>query len=672
MATSARPERRSPPTAERPSRVVVEGVAPQVDCGRFPAKRTVGEAVVVEADVYAEGHDAVTAVLRFKRASEPAWTERPMEPLGNDRWRATFVAEALEPYAYAVEGWVDPFLTWRRGLAKKLAAEQVEAVDLLVGAELVEAAAARSAGEDAGRLRAAAAAMRNDDPLPERARRALGDGLAQVMARHADRSGAGRGPELSLSVDRERARFSAWYELFPRSASPHPGRHGTLGDVTERLGYVASMGFDVLYLPPVHPVGRAHRKGKNNSASSGPGDPGSPWAIGGPEGGHTALHPDLGTLEDFRRLVARAGELGMEVALDLAFQCSPDHPWVKEHPEWFRPRPDGSVQYAENPPKKYQDIYPIDFETRAWRELWQALLGVVEFWVGQGVRIFRVDNPHTKPFRFWEWLIGEARARHPELIFLAEAFTRPKVMYQLAKLGFAQSYTYFTWRNTKAELTEYLRELTRPPVKDFFRPSFWPNTPDILPEPLQYGGRPAFQARLVLAATLSSSYGIYGPAFEQMEGRAREPGAEEYLDSEKYEVRRWDLEADSLREFIARVNRIRRENPALQSNERLEFHPTDNDQLLAYSKSTEDLSDLVLTVVNLDPHHRQSGWLELPLDPLGLAPGEPYQVHDLLGGGRYFWHGTRNFVEIDPRAAPAQIFRVRRRLRTERDFDYFL
>jgi starch synthase (maltosyl-transferring) len=672
MATSGRPEGARAPAGERPSRVVIEGVAPQVDGGRFPVKRTVGEKVVVEADVFAEGHDVLSAVARWRKESDAGWTEVAMEPLGNDRWRAAFLVTALEPHRFTVEAWVDAFRTWRAGLAKKLAAAAVEPVDLLVGAGLVDEAATRADGADAARLRAAAAALRGGEAVPARARVALADDLAALMARHADRRGGAKlGVELAVSVERERARYSTWYELFPRSTSPEPGRHGTFRDVAERLPYVAGMGFDVLYLPPVHPIGRAFRKGKNNAASAAPGDVGSPWAIGGPEGGHTAIHPDLGTLEDFRRLVARAGELGVEIALDLAVQCSPDHPWVKEHPEWFRHRPDGTIQYAENPPKKYQDIYPIEFETPAWRELWSALLGVVDFWVDQGVRIFRVDNPHTKPFRFWEWLIGESRRRHPDLVFLAEAFTRPKVMYQLAKLGFSQSYTYFTWRNTKAELSEYVTELAKAPVKDFFRPNFWPNTPDILPEHLQYGGRAMFQARLVLAATLAASYGIYGPVYELMEGRAREPGGEEYLDSEKYEVRHWDLERESLRDFVARVNRIRKENPALHSNERLTLHAVSDDHLLAYSKATEDLSDLVVVVVNLDPHHVHAGWIELPLEPLGLAPDQPYQVHDLLGGGRYFWQGTRNYVEIDPRAAPAQIFRIRRRLRTERDFDYF-
>jgi starch synthase (maltosyl-transferring) len=661
---------------ERPPRVVVENVAPEVDGGRFPVKRAVGETVVVEADVFAEGHDAIGVALRYRTEQEADWHEVPMSPLGNDRWRGAFTVTTLEPYRYDVVGWVDAFETWARGVEKKRSAGTLEPVDLLVGAVLVEEAAARAGRHDTGGLREAALALRTAGaPLEARAERALEAGLRAAVGQFPDRSHAGSlGHELTVSVDRERGRTGAWYELFPRSASGSPERHGTLRDVADRMvPYVAAMGFDVLYLPPIHPIGRTFRKGPNNDPAAGPDDEGSPWAIGGPDGGHTAIHPALGTLDDFRHLVSRAAVHGLELALDLAFQCSPDHPWVKDHPEWFRVRPDGTVQYAENPPKKYQDIYPLEFEGPAWRELWRALLGVVLHWAEQGVRIFRVDNPHTKPFRLWEWLIAEARRRHPDLIFLAEAFTRPKVMYQLAKLGFTQSYTYFTWRNTKAELTEYLGELNRAPIRDFFRPNFWPNTPDILPEPLQYGGRAAFQARLVLAATLGASYGVYGPAFEALEGRALQAGSEEYLDSEKYQRRTWSIDRpDSLRDFVARVNRIRRENPALQRNDRLQFQPVDSEQLIAFTKSSEDLSEVVLVVVNLDPHHTHAGWVELPLEPLGLETGRPYQAHDLLGGGRYFWQGGRNYVELDPRTSPAQIFRLRRRIRTERDFDYFL
>jgi starch synthase (maltosyl-transferring) len=658
-----------------PPRVVIENVGPAIDGGRFAIKRTVGETVRVVADIHADGHDELRAVLRHRRERDEAWTETPMEPLGNDRWVAAFTIESLEPHRYTIEAWVDAFRTWRKGTAKKVVADTVEAVDLLVGAALLEEAGSRAADADAKALRAAAAALRDDSAAVDaRAALALDGELAALAARHPDRSGAGRYErELAVTVDRERARFGAWYEMFPRSCAAEPGRYGTFEDCEKRLDYVASMGFDILYLPPIHPIGRTHRKGRNNDPVAAPGDVGSPWAIGAAEGGHKAVHPELGTLEDFRRLLERARERGLEVAFDLAYQCSPDHPWVAEHPQWFRWRPDGRVQYAENPPKKYEDIYPIHFESASWRELWDELKSVVDFWIEQGVRIFRVDNPHTKPFRFWEWMIGEVKRDHPEVVFLAEAFTRPRVMYQLAKLGFSQSYTYFAWRNTKHELTEYLTELTRSEVREYFRPNLWPNTPDILTEPLQYGGRALFQVRLVLAATLGASYGIYGPAFELCEARARTPGGEEYLDSEKYELRHWEIErADSLRAFIARVNRVRRENPALQTNDGLRFHRIDNDQLIAYSKESLDRSNVIVAVVNLDPHHTHSGWLELPVADLGLDPDQPYQVHDLLTEARYFWTGTRNFVQVDPAVVPAHLFRLRKRIRTERDFDYFL
>jgi starch synthase (maltosyl-transferring) len=439
-----------------------------------------------------------------------------------------------------------------------------------------------------------------------------------------------------------------------------------------RLDYAAAMGFDVIYLPPIHPIGRSFRKGRNNTTTPEPGDVGSPWAIGAKEGGHKSVHPELGTLDDFRRFVEAAQARGLEVALDLAFQCAPDHPYVGEHPEWFRRRPDGSIQYAENPPKKYQDIYPFDFETDDWPALWRELKSIVDFWVAENVRIFRVDNPHTKPFPFWEWLIGEVKRVHPDVLFLSEAFTRPKVMHRLAKLGFTQSYTYFTWRNTKHELTAYFTELTTPPGSEYFRPNVWPNTPDILNEFLQFGGRPGFMIRFVLAATLAATYGIYGPAFELLEAEPREPGSEEYRNSEKYEIRRWNLQRpDSLRDFITHVNRIRREHPALHSNASLQFHAIDNEQLICYSKATDDGTDIVLVIVNLDPHHRQSGWLELPLERFCIESDRPYQMHDLLGGARYLWHGARNYVELDPQA-PAHLFILRRHLRREQDFDYYM
>ncbi len=647
--------------------MVIEALSPEVEGGRFPSKRSLGERVAVEADVFADGHDALACVIRYRHRSETAWTEERMTALGNDRWRAEFTATELGRYVYTVEGWVDDFLTWRQRLAKRVAAGQDIASELEVGAKLVEATAARARAEDATALLKFADMLRTA-PLTKWEKE-----LVELMDRYPDRNEAVTYPrELEVLVDPVRARFSSWYELFPRSAG-EPGNHGTFRDVERRLPYISSMGFDVLYLPPIHPIGRTNRKGANNSVKASPGEPGSPWAIGSEKGGHKAINPELGTLDDFRHLMSAVEEHGLALALDIAFQCSPDHPYIHEHPEWFRHRPDGSIQYAENPPKKYEDIVPFDFECAGWRELWAELLSIVQYWAGQGVRIFRVDNPHTKPFAFWEWLIAEVKREHAETIFLAEAFTRPKVMYRLAKSGFTQSYTYFAWRNTSWELTQYFTELTQSPVRDFFRPNLWPNTPDILTEFLQNGGRPAFAARLVLAATLGASYGIYGPAFELCEARAKEPGSEEYLDSEKYQLRSWDLDKpDSLKELISLVNEIRRENLALQSDRGLRFHTTENGSLIAYTKSTFDQADVVLTVVNLDPHHTQSGMVTLPLQALGIDTDKSYQAHELLSGARYMWNGPRNYVEINPHAAPAQIFRFRRRIRSEHDFEYFL
>jgi starch synthase (maltosyl-transferring) len=656
-------------------RVVIENPSPCVDGGRFSAKRTIGDKIAIEADVFTDGHDAVACELLYRREQATEWQHVPMTPLGNDRWRGIFVAQLIGRYVFTVRGWVDHVETWQRDLVKRHAAGQDLTVDFLRGAELARALVQRANKPDAKRLSEWANSISDESrATEERAALAQSEHLRELSRRYPDPALVLQYESiLPIDVDRERARYSTWYELFPRSTARGAGKHGTFADCEARLGYVAGMGFDVLYLPPIHPIGRLERKGPNNRTSSAAGDPGSPWAIGSAEGGHKEIHPDLGTLEDFKRLVKRASDLGIEIALDIAFQCSPDHPYVREHPEWFLKRPDGTIQYAENPPKKYQDIYPFNFESPAWRELWEELKSVVEFWIAQGVRIFRVDNPHTKPFSFWEWLIGEVKRVQPDVIFLAEAFTRPKIMYRLAKLGFSQSYTYFSWRNTRYELTQYFTELSQPPVSDFFRPNLWPNTPDILPEYLQFGGRPAFMGRLALAATLGASYGIYGPAFELMEHEPREPGSEEYLDSEKYQIRSWDLERrDSLRDYIARINRIRRENVALQSDRGLLFHRIDNDQLIAYSKACEDSEDAVIVVVNLDPHHTQSGWLELDLAALGLDEQRPFQVHDLLSESRFLWHGMRNFVALDPHQTPAHIFRVRHRVRTERDFDYFL
>ena len=653
---------------ERPRhRVAIDGVSPQVDAGRFPVKRIVGDELVVEANAYADGHDQLACVLLFRRESATTWDEAPMQPLGNNRWRAGFQVPSVGRYVYTIEAWVDPFLTWQHDFVRRVEARQDVTVDLLIGADLVERAARRAAGADAVALRACAATLRAPTDPARRSEAALDEHLAALAGRWADRHFATRyAPDLTVEVDRAKARFSAWYEVFPRSCAPEAGRHGTFRDCESWLPYIAGMGFDVLYLPPIHPIGRTFRKGPNNAADAGPDDVGSPWAIGSPDGGHKAVHPALGTLADFRHLVRAAAEHGLELALDIAFQCSPDHPYVAAHPTWFRARPDGTIQYAENPPKKYQDIYPFDFDTEDWRALWDELTSVFLFWVDQGVKIFRVDNPHTKAFPFWEHAIATVRARDPEVLFLAEAFTRPRVMERLAKLGFSQSYTYFTWRNTRDELRAYFTELTTPPLVDYFRPHVWPNTPDILHAYLQKGGRPAFEVRAVLAATLAAGYGVYGPAFELCENLPREPGSEEYLHSEKYELRHRDLHApQSLAALLTRLNEIRREHSALQDNRGLRFHDTDNPQLFCYSKTAADLSSVLLVVVNLDVVFTQSGWVSLDLAALGQPAGEPYRVYDLLTDNVYIWRGPRNYVELSPARAPAHVFMLRHAARPE-------
>lgn len=656
-------------------RVVIENVLPQIDCGRFPIKRIIGDLVTVTADIFSDGHDILYAVLRHKTAVQKDWDEVPMEAQPNDVWRGEFRVGTEGRHLYTLQAWIDHFQSWTRDLGKKFEAGQDLSVDILTGVRLIEAAATRASATDKSALTAAAAEIRKlaATDMPKAVEKSSSAELKAVMIRNTDRRRATTyGRELAVIVDREKARFSAWYELFPRSTSTEPGRPGTLQDCARRLDYVASMGFDIVYLPPIHPIGRVNRKGKNNAERAQPDDVGSPWAIGAEEGGHKAIDPKLGTLEDFRQFVAGAKKLGLEVALDLAYQCAPDHPYVKEHKDWFRIRPDGSVQYAENPPKKYQDIYPLDFETEKSTELWEELKSVVLYWIDQGVRIFRVDNPHTKPFDFWEWMITDIKSRYSGVLFLAEAFTRPRPMYELAKLGFTQSYTYFSWRNTKRELTEYFEELTQTGVREFFRPNLWPNTPDILTDYLQHGGRPAFMIRLVLAATLGANYGIYGPAFELAENRAVRVGSEEYLDSEKYQIRSWELDNPaSLAGFITTLNQIRRANPALHSDLSLRFHAVDNEQIIAYSKMTDDLLNIIVVVVNLDSERTQAGMIDLPLDALHLDPRQPYQIHDLLTDAKYVWRGSRNYVELNPQRLPAHVFSIRRRMRTENGVDYF-
>lgn len=654
-------------------RVIIECVKPEIDNGRFPIKRSIGEKVVVEADIFTDGHDSITARLLYKGPDDKKWNETPMLFIQNDGWGGEFIVDRIGIYHYTLIGWVDHFKSWQKALKKKFEAEQDISVDVLTGAAYIKEVSKRALGKDAKRLADITDFLKKKKDIEKVFSLSMSEELSVLMDKYSDRSVATTyEKELAVSVDRHKALFSSWFEIFPRSCASEPGRHGTFKDCEKILPGIVKMGFDVLYLTPIHPIGKTNRKGKNNTLIAEPGDVGSPWAIGSDEGGHKAVHPELGTISDLESLVNKARELGLEIAMDLAFQCSPDHPYVKEHPEWFSWRPDGTIQFAENPPKKYEDIVPIYFETESWQELWNELKSVVLFWVDKGIRIFRVDNPHTKPFAFWEWFIKEIKKEYPEVIFLSEAFTRPKVKYRLAKLGFTQSYTYFTWRNTKWELTQYMKELTQTDVSEYFRPNFWPNTPDILPEHLQYGGRQAFMLKLVLAATLSSNYGIYGPTFALYINDAM-PDKEEYSNSEKYELKFWDWDKPgNLRDLITRVNKIRRENPCLQTTRNIEFYETDNDHLFCYGKFTEDLPNIILVVANLDSFHTQSGWLTIPIKKLGIEPGQSYLVHDLLGDDKYIWQGERNYVELNPHISPAHIFSIKKRLQRETDFDYYM
>jgi starch synthase (maltosyl-transferring) len=644
---------------------VIESVAPVVDSGRFAAKATIGEPVPVVVDVFAEGHDAVDAVVRWRQVTpvRRAWNEARLVHLGNDRWTATFVPDDLGRWEYQTIGWSARNVTWWNGVLKKIDADVDVSIELLEGTGLLEgliARARRARPKDPAHLE------RLEHLADVVARGATGelldvrdDGWHELFSTYEDRRPEAAANPLPIDVDPVRGRFSSWYEFFPRSTIAAAVGHGTLRDAVGRLDRIARMGFDVVYLPPVHPIGKANRKGRNNSTTATPDDVGSPWGIQD----HLAVHPDLGTLDDLRHLVRECRRRDIELALDIAFQCTPDHVWVAEHPEWFRHRADGSIQYAENPPKKYQDIYPIDFETEDWQSLWHALADVIRFWIDQGVTIFRVDNPHTKAFPFWEWCIASIRAEHPSTIFLAEAFTRPRVMERLAKLGFNQSYTYFTWRQSAAELREYYTDLSTRTV-DYFRPNSWPNTPDILTEQLQHGGRSMFVSRAILAATLSANWGIYGPAYELLEHRSVTPGSEEYLDSEKYQTRHWDLDdQESIEPLITRLNEIRRSEPALQHLRTLRFHDTDSDGLLCFSKTDpQGTGDPILVVVNVSSHARHAGNVHVDPTSLGIGLGhdDEFEVVDLLGGGRYRWRGWHNYVDLTPGRGAAHIFAVRR------------
>jgi starch synthase (maltosyl-transferring) len=647
---------------EAPRRtVVIEGIAPAVDGGRYPVKREVGAVLEVTADIFKDGHDVLLAFVRYRRADERVWLETPMRHVDNDRWAGAFRLDAVGRYHYTIEALADPFRSWLVDLEKRHAGGQDLDSALGEGLAQIRAAVTRAAVADDRAVLARYAERIARAAAPAQAVTISAEPeLAALMQRALDRTEATWAErELEVVVDPERARFAAWYEFFPRSGIA-PDRSATFKEAEAQLTRAAAMGFDVVYLPPIHPIGKAHRKGRNNELVAAPDDPGSPWAIGSADGGYTAVHPDLGTVEDFDRFVEAARRLGLEVALDFAIQCSPDHPWVREHPEWFFHRPDGTIKYAENPPKKYQDIYPVNFLSEAAPALWEEMRRILEFWIGHGVSTFRVDNPHTKPVKFWEWLIRSVKDAHPSVVFLAEAFTRPKMMKVLAKSGFTQSYTYFTWRNAKQELADYLTEITTPPVSEYFRGNLWPNTPDILHETLQRGGRPAFKARLVLAATMSSLYGIYS-GYELCENVPREPGSEEYLNSEKYEykVRDWDAPGN-LVDYVTRVNRIRRENRALHGYANLRFYNADDPNILFYGKMTPERDNLVFVAVNLDPFATHASVVDVPIGDLGIGDGQTYRVHELVANQWYDWRGARNYVELNPSVEPAQIFVLHR------------
>jgi starch synthase (maltosyl-transferring) len=620
-----------------PPRIQIGQPAPMIDCGRYPSKRTVGDAVAVSADIFADGHDVLRAVVRSCAPGSKRWTENPMvrtdAHVDGDRWAGAFEVDRLGRYTWTIEAWADAFASWREELSRKLDAGQADlSGEVSEGVVLLEQAVARAKGADRKRIERALEHLRGDAANPEIA---LDPQLFAAIARYPDRSAATTmDRKLHVDVDPVRARFGTWYELFPRS-------WGGLKGVTEQLPELARLGFDVLYLPPVHPIGRTNRKGANNSLEAGPDDPGSPWAIGDESGGHTALHQDLGTMEDFDGLARAADEQGIAVALDFAIQCSADHPWLTEHPEWFNHRPDGTLKYAENPPKKYQDIYNVNWDSEDWQGLWNALRDVVRFWADHGVKIFRVDNPHTKPLAFWEWLIAELRKEHPEIVFLAEAFTRAAMMRQLAKVGFNQSYTYFTWKSSKWELMDYVTELATSGMQEYYRPNFFVNTPDILTEELQHGGPPKFASRLVLGATLSPTYGVYS-GFENFERVPVRTGSEEYENSEKYEIKERSLNGPLL-SLIERINTIRSENPAFQHLDNVQFLTTENDALIAYAKRTGD--NTVIVVVTLDPISAQEGVVVIPYG-LGLPP--VFTVTDLLSRESFDWRMGRNFVRLDP------------------------
>lgn len=642
------------------TRIIIENVSPQLDGGAFFIKRIVGQKVVVTANVFSDGHDVVAGSVKFKHEKDKKWQEIRMQETGNDEWIAEFKVEKQGFYSYFVEAWVDYALNWQHGTQRKIEDNQHVKSELLEGAEYCQAILKQVGKEEKAYLTSAIKAFQDLKQYDKAVAIALSPELHHIFRQYPTRTLANTSAELKVYVDRKKALFSTWYEFFPRSASQEKGKHGTFKDCEALLPRVAAMGFDTLYFPPIHPIGEVNRKGKNNATNAQQGDVGSPWGIGSKHGGHKATHPELGSIDDFKSLVKTAKKLGIEVAMDYALQAAPDHPYVKDFPQWFKWRPDGTVQYAENPPKKYQDIQPIYFESGDWKNLWKELLEVALFWVEEcDIKVFRVDNPHTKPFYFWGWLIAEVKKKHPDVLFLAEAFTRPKIMHELAKQGFTQSYTYYTWRNTKAELIEYLEELTKTEQKEFFRPNFWPNTPDILPYALQSGNESVYLHKYFLAATLSSSIGIYGPVYEYMVSEAM-PGKEEYHNSEKYEYYNWDWSVQNkLITVISRLNKIRHEQLSLQQTNNIQFCNTDNDQVIAYYKYDDDKLDETLMVCSIDPYYAKQAWVQLPLQSLGIHPGQPIRVIELITGNSYIWDKEWNFVELNP-ALPFHLFKIQK------------
>ncbi len=639
---------------QQKTRVIIENVQPLVDGGLYPAKRTVGERVDVTAYIFGDGHDHIRAEVLYKKEGAKNWDRVELVATYNDEWKASFYVPEQGTYLYTIQAWVDHFDTWYDGFRKKAAAKLDVKVELMEGAILLQ-----KLGETNQKVLPYAKKLEDTQRYQAAIDLVLSKEFAEVVHANPLRENETRlAQEIKIKVEHTKANFSAWYEFFPRSASLESGKHGTFHDCIRLLPRIAAMGFDVLYFPPIHPIGKNNRKGKNNSVTSKPGEPGSPWAIGSDEGGHKSILPALGTLDDFKKLITEAKKLGIDVAMDIAFQCAPDHPYVTEHPEWFKQRPDGSIQYAENPPKKYQDIYPFNFESDNWKELWEELRSVFFFWIEQGVVIFRIDNPHTKPIPFWHWVIAEVQNQYPDVIFLSEAFTRPKVMAALAKVGFTQSYTYFTWRVSKQELIEYVNDLVNGASRNYFRPNFWPNTPDILPFHLQNQGENSFILRYALAATLSSNYGVYGPSYEFYENVPME-GREEYFNSEKYEIRHYDWKrTNRMTDIMSLLNKIRKDNKALHSTWNVQFCPIENPQIIAYLKATDDLSNIILVVANLDSNNGQSGYIQLPKDRLKLSDKINIKLHDLITGEHFTWTQEWNFVDLNPYKMPFHLFKL--------------